>query len=885
MRRSIYIFIVVALLVSISPLAFGSSGTANLPNDNVKVTEAYHGNPQESRHVDSETIVVPFADGTVGTQTSLSYSGRVRVTVSGVGQANATSYSDAFYIYTDNAGNPIPPVHPTAWFNWTLWINDGPADRFVDPIPAYRDDHVYSFTIEAPGGPLTFAVGDALINDNTGEYIVTVTPEYPAPHFTSPPTIDGLLNDWSSNPSIYLDAENASYVWGEVPTPADLSGTMRAGWDSQKLYFAIEVTDDIFMVDGDEIWRDDSITISLDGANDDVGNNEDDHQLVVAADGEFKDFGYAPVDGVEVSVRPTGQAAGYVVEMAVDKSLVLGTLETGRVIGLNFALTDDDTGGRQDSWLVMVGEETYHGEEHYIDLFLDDTSWSPQDPPGSYWSTVGSGTSNHLRSIDMLSAGEGWIAGKTGTILQYENDAWVNNDAPGSDDLFGIDMVSPESGWAVGKDGTIWKYETDAWQTETSPSQEWLFDVDSVSQEDSWMVGTGGEILHYDGTGWATATSPTTSGGGLAIDMIAGDDGWIVGQHGIIWHYDGSEWTAVDSPTTSDLYDVAMVSPDAGWAAGEDGVIVRYKEGEWLRWGSPTSVTLLGVKMESESLGWAVGENGLILRYNDRGWGWETSPTEDKLEDISVLNENNAWAVGENGTIIRFRPPGAPTETPTPTPTETHTPTATPTHTPTATPTHTPTETPTATPTHTPTETPTATPTHTPTRTPTHTPTATPTDTPTFTPTPTATGTPVLAPDLSGSSKSADPEVVDYFEDITYTIVLENAGPGDSDVTLVDVPPLPYLAGSAIGGIWWDDTAGAIRWQGSLEAGDSRVFQFSVHGPVPVIPHNTTISNEVIIDDGVHDPFVRSVEVLANPGPTPTATPTLRKLYLPIILK
>jgi hypothetical protein len=84
--------------------------------------------------------------------------------------------SDAFYIYTDDAGNPIIPWHPTEFYNWTLWINGGPADNFVSPIPPYSPEHVYTFEMLAPGGPLTFAVGDTYTIDNTGAYTVSVVP-------------------------------------------------------------------------------------------------------------------------------------------------------------------------------------------------------------------------------------------------------------------------------------------------------------------------------------------------------------------------------------------------------------------------------------------------------------------------------------------------------------------------------------------------------------------------------------------------------------------------------------------------------------------------------------------------------------------------------------
>ena len=121
-----------------------------------------------------EALTVPFANGNVGVQTVNSYSGRVLVKVRGIGQASGSEWSDAFYIFTDSEGNPVEPWHLTEEYNFTLWINGGPVDAFVDPIPPYNPDHVYVFQIDAPEGPLTFAVADAYTSDKAGEYQIVV---------------------------------------------------------------------------------------------------------------------------------------------------------------------------------------------------------------------------------------------------------------------------------------------------------------------------------------------------------------------------------------------------------------------------------------------------------------------------------------------------------------------------------------------------------------------------------------------------------------------------------------------------------------------------------------------------------------------------------------
>lgn len=121
-----------------------------------------------------EALTVPFVNGNVGVDTVNSYSGRVLVKVRGIGQAAGTAWSDAFYIFTDDEGNPVEPWHPTEEFNWTLWINGGPVDVFVNRIPPFNPDHVYVFHINVSEGQLTFAVGDSWTIDNSGEYRVVV---------------------------------------------------------------------------------------------------------------------------------------------------------------------------------------------------------------------------------------------------------------------------------------------------------------------------------------------------------------------------------------------------------------------------------------------------------------------------------------------------------------------------------------------------------------------------------------------------------------------------------------------------------------------------------------------------------------------------------------
>ena len=141
-----------------------------------------------------EILNIPFNKGTSGATTENYYQGCFTIGVTGVGQASGKEWSDAFYVYTDSQGNPLPnPIHYTYKYNWTLWINGLSAEYLIPnrEILPYNSNHTYTFTVCIPERTkLTFGVGDIFVRDNSGSYTVhTCTIPTPIPTPTpSPPT-------------------------------------------------------------------------------------------------------------------------------------------------------------------------------------------------------------------------------------------------------------------------------------------------------------------------------------------------------------------------------------------------------------------------------------------------------------------------------------------------------------------------------------------------------------------------------------------------------------------------------------------------------------------------------------------------------------------------
>ena len=657
------------------------------------------------------------------------------------------------------------------------------------------------------------------------------------------PAIDGNLNDWPAQYTTFLGVSTAATIYGSASNDADCSMACRSQWDDVYLYIGCDVTDDVpGIADSDpaEPWKDDTVELAFDGKHDQQSFCpypvfcSDDHKYEIRCDGKVTDNAQQPSPGVKIAVAQ--RTNGYIIEVAIPQThFDAGPFAAGKVLGFNLGLCDDDDGGDKEAQLVWAGQFTWDHADGYGDLRLEVRPTPTPTPTPTHTPTDTPTATPTPRSVEALRP-------IISPILDGDLSEW---------------SAIPQ---AILAHSTARYYDYRG-----GPPPSW--------QDASLILQTMWDSGH------------------LYFGLHANDD-ILVRDSGDKFWWDDYILIWIDGNGDGQMQSAHY---DHQYSFVNDGLVRD--------WGNPMD---LEAAMQTVEGGWNVEAavpashlppgklaEGNQIRFtfaycdDDDGGSW------DSCMEWEGYGQNNSTAVHYGylllgGPAPTLTPTITPTASATPTVTSTATPSATATTTPTArptttpTPTSTPTRTPTATPSATATTTPTATPTNTPTRMPTATPSATATTTPTATPTPTntptrtvtPTPTPTGEPDLSASTKTAWPEVVEYFQEVRFVITLRNNGTAPTTVSLTDVPPLPYKAGSATGGIWWDDVAGAIRWEGTLAVGESHIFMFSVYGPVPPISHNTIYTNEVTIDDGVHPPFVRSASVLANPEPTPTLTPT-----------
>ncbi len=185
-----------------------------------------------------ETLLVPFSGGPTSARTTRSYSGApISLVVSGVGQAAGGQYSDAFYLYADANNRPFTPQHSTLQYNWVLWINDQHAENFISgkQIPAYRADHVYTFTVSVPVGILSFGIGDVGTSDNVGSYTVDLCQGMAlsdTPTATSTPTSTATNTPTSTatNTPTSTTTNTPTATTTNTPVLESLTITIRPGW-------------------------------------------------------------------------------------------------------------------------------------------------------------------------------------------------------------------------------------------------------------------------------------------------------------------------------------------------------------------------------------------------------------------------------------------------------------------------------------------------------------------------------------------------------------------------------------------------------------------------------------------------------------------------------
>jgi uncharacterized protein (DUF362 family) len=185
-----------------------------------------------------------------------------------------------------------------------------------------------------------------------------------------PLTVDGDLGDWGGVRPIALEDEAMVQIGGGQWTgPDDLSATARALYDSEALYVAVAVRDDVRQVNtASPVWDGDGMELYINSRDPwDVafshlsGGDEFWLGVIYGPSPTVWDIGRdQAVPGAEVALADT--ADGYIVELRIPWAALSGfqALEN-RQIGFDLGMNDDDTGDGRETWLSWGGTEAPPG--------------------------------------------------------------------------------------------------------------------------------------------------------------------------------------------------------------------------------------------------------------------------------------------------------------------------------------------------------------------------------------------------------------------------------------------------------------------------------------------------------------------------------------------
>ena len=235
-----------------------------------------------------------------------------------------------------------------AWQQVDGWLNSGGGGLLPTPEPLSGTETAVP---DEPQTPLPFAATVTLPSDVQSSSNV-------APRFLAiVPTIDGALTEWDETSSVtspYLVYTAASWDGSD-----DIGAEWNLGWDSDNLYVAATVTDDIHVQTqtGPTIFRGDSLSLQFDTDRDgDFGPrlSDDDYQIDLSPG----NFGDVPASVVRYRGRASGDIpempghgivlaaqqtdSGYTLEAAIPWNDLALSPEAGLTIGVALNVNDND---------------------------------------------------------------------------------------------------------------------------------------------------------------------------------------------------------------------------------------------------------------------------------------------------------------------------------------------------------------------------------------------------------------------------------------------------------------------------------------------------------------------------------------------------------------
>jgi uncharacterized protein (DUF362 family) len=192
--------------------------------------------------------------------------------------------------------------------------------------------------------------------------------DYNAPRAAQAPVIDGHGNDgcWAQAPW-----SSISYVWlGATPSPSDFNGRYKLVWTAERLYYLVEITDDLFSAPYSDplnnYYNNDCVELFVD-ENHSGGEHTNNYNAFAyhiqrngnitdnSTSGQPKTFN----DHAEVKVTQNGNVYTWEIALKVfpdtynenSSNNQPVTLTAGKILGFGVSYNDNDGGASRDSFI------------------------------------------------------------------------------------------------------------------------------------------------------------------------------------------------------------------------------------------------------------------------------------------------------------------------------------------------------------------------------------------------------------------------------------------------------------------------------------------------------------------------------------------------------
>ena len=180
--------------------------------------------------------------------------------------------------------------------------------------------------------------------------------------------IDAALDEWhiellTDDNKITLTPATATGINGTVTDEKDGSAVIYAAYDTENLYLAVMVTDDITYAEqaGDAIWQNDGAELWIDGANNGgtFPGEADNYQLVADSNGALHGYRNTDVAALAAVVENAAVRDGtnYTLEVRIPLAAI-ANLDLSKGMGFNITIVDADAAQAANGWNRLFWQGT-----------------------------------------------------------------------------------------------------------------------------------------------------------------------------------------------------------------------------------------------------------------------------------------------------------------------------------------------------------------------------------------------------------------------------------------------------------------------------------------------------------------------------------------------